>query len=52
MEHREVVRQAVQMEKARQHSQVAKAVTLAHNHIRDQAEVAEEPQQYSLTEQQ
>ena len=51
-DHQEAVRQVVQMEKERQHSQVVKAVTLDHNHIQAQAEVAEEPQQYSLTEQQ
>ena len=46
------VRQVVQMEKEKQHSQVARAVTLVHDHIQVQAEVAVEPQQYSLTEQQ
>ena len=37
------VPQAVQTEKARQVIQVVKAVTLDHDHIQVQAEVAEEP---------
>ena len=36
--------QAEETERARQHIQVVKAVTLDHDHIQVQAEVAEEPQ--------
>tara|TARA_B100001093_G_C26185411_1_gene741588 strand:+ start:272 stop:418 length:147 start_codon:yes stop_codon:yes gene_type:complete len=43
VEHRVVVHQVVLTEKAKQHIQVEKAVTLDHNHIQVQVQVAEEP---------
>ena len=42
-EHQEEEHRAAQTEKARQDIQVVKAVTLDHNHIQAQVEVAEEP---------
>ena len=43
MDHQVVVHQAVETEKVKQVIQVVKAVTLDHNLIQVQAEVAEEP---------
>jgi hypothetical protein len=42
-DHREVEHQEAPTEKVKQHIQAEKAVTLDHNHIQVQVEVAEEP---------
>ena len=47
VDHQEVVHQEERTERAKQHIQVAEAVTQDPTHIQVRAEVAEEPRQYS-----